>query len=118
MSEGGKNSRHGIPFQTAYADRAFTQTITGTSQQSALFEDTTTVVIICTDVDTWLRFGANPTAAPLADGVKGRSTFHPANLNRSYNVKEGGDWRVAFIKDSGPNGQVFISEAALEIEIS
>lgn len=78
--------------------------VSSTAAQSAQFIGSATgsVLVISPTVDTYIRWGSNPTA--VNDG-----TDMKLFGNNSYRVQIGGTGKMSFICDSGVSGYVFIT---------
>ena len=76
---------------------------TGTSAQSATFQEKVRTIVVYATEDCWIKVGVNPTAA--ADD--GSSVFIPASNYRPFIVED--SHKVAVIQDSA-GGDLHITE--------
>lgn len=103
MSSTVKSEKHANYFQAIVPGVSQKLTFTGTSQQSAAFQDTTTIIRVFVTQDAWVVTGSNPTAA--ADD--GSSMFLPGGTWEYIGVEPGD--KIAVILDS-VGGDMHITE--------
>jgi len=76
----------------------------GTSVQSSLFQDQTSIVRLYATSDCYVAFGENPTASTS-------SMFLPAGVIEYFGVPPDSEWQLAVIQSSSA-GTIYVTEGA------